>query len=168
MPDVDPSTITNPVARQAFDLYYAQRSIVRGCFERIPEDSFDFRLVDTPERRSDSPRESLVHVIATQRVYLDAMQRGRLEFGGADHGLANLGREESIVELDATDAQLVALLASADFHADAPVSAPWGQMRAIDMVFSMRDHEILHVGWNLAIMDSLGIERFDELQRFWG
>ncbi len=26
-------------------------------------------------------------------------------------------------------------------------------MNAVDLLFFLRDHEILHIGWNLAIMD---------------
>lgn len=168
MTGLDPTAILRPDARLAFELFCAQRSIVRGFYDRLSDRDFDFRLTDEPDRRSDSPRESLTHVVATQRAYLEAMERGTLDFSRGNDGLDGLGRRQLLTELDAADARLHGLLAAEDFDPYTEVTAPWGTMRAIDMVFTMRDHEILHVSWNLALMDALGIERFDALRRYWG
>jgi hypothetical protein len=46
---------------------------------------------------------------------------------------------------------------------------PWGgSIQALDTLYLIRDHEILHVGWNLAIMDHLEMERFQSLKDAWG
>ena len=41
-------------------------------------------------------------------------------------------------------------------------------MRAGDAIFLLRDHDILHVGWNLSLMDHLDMERFPSLREYWG
>jgi hypothetical protein len=39
---------------------------------------------------------------------------------------------------------------------------------AVDMLWGLDSHEILHQGWNLALMDHLKIESFAELKAMWG
>lgn len=77
------SKITDPQAKAFIEQFLRDREINKEFYKRVPEDKFDFRMVNTPQRKSDS-------------------------------------------------------------------------------------HEILHQGWNLAIMDHLAIERFPALQEMWG
>jgi hypothetical protein len=32
----------------------------------------------------------------------------------------------------------------------------------------IRHHDILHIGWNLAVMDHLNVPRFESLIHYWG
>ena len=41
-------------------------------------------------------------------------------------------------------------------------------MNGIDLLFFLRDHEILHIGWNLAVMDYLDLPRYPSLIQYWG
>ena len=50
------------------------------------------------------------------------------------------------------------------------VKVPWSQelIPAIASLWGLDSHEILHTGWNLALMDLLDIERFPDLKKVWG
>jgi len=41
-------------------------------------------------------------------------------------------------------------------------------MNIVDVLFFLRDHDILHVGWNLALMDALNMPRYPALIQYWG
>ena len=46
---------------------------------------------------------------------------------------------------------------------------PGGHNQAgIDLLFFLRDHDILHISWNLALMDLLNVPRFPSLSKYWG
>ena len=36
------------------------------------------------------------------------------------------------------------------------------------MLFFPRDHDILHIGWNLALADHLDLPRLPSLSAYWG
>ena len=50
------------------------------------------------------------------------------------------------------------------------VKVKWSKnpILALQMIWGLNNHEILHTGWNLAYMDFLGIERFPQLKAMWG
>jgi hypothetical protein len=49
------------------------------------------------------------------------------------------------------------------------VEVPWGgKMNVVDVLFFLRDHDILHIGWNLALMDALNMPRYPALVQYWG
>jgi hypothetical protein len=99
------SSIQNLQVRTFYALYWPQHQIIIDFFNRLPEEQFDFRMVDAPARKAETPRESLAHII-----YVNLM----------------------------------------------------------DVLFFLRDHDILHVGWNLAYMDHLNLPQFDSLIQYWG
>ena len=80
------SRVTNPQARYFLEEFFTNREINRKFYQRVPEEKFDFRMVDSPGRKSDSPRESLAHQINVQQDYIKAVETGRLRFV-IDHGL---------------------------------------------------------------------------------
>jgi len=84
---LDISSIKNPEVRHFYALYWPQRQIVYDFFTRLTEEQFDYRMVDTPERKSDTPRESLAHILYVQLVYLNGVKTGKLEFKsmGVEH-----------------------------------------------------------------------------------
>ena len=89
------STLSQLEVQRALSSFLSDRRVNREFYERVPEDRFDYRMVDTPSRKSDTPRESLAHQIRVQREYLRAMQTGKLEFGalsGAEAGLRLLSK----------------------------------------------------------------------------
>ena len=78
---IDLSGIKNPEAKRFLLQFLSDRTINREFYERVPEEKYDFRMIDTPKRKSDSPRESLSHQIDTQRDYMNAIKNGVLKFG---------------------------------------------------------------------------------------
>jgi len=63
---MDISKITNIEARRFINAFSTNRTITREYYELVSEEQFDFRMVDTSERKSDTPRESLRHQIGVQ------------------------------------------------------------------------------------------------------
>jgi hypothetical protein len=165
----DIGVIADPEARNAYAVFLPQRQLIRDFYELLPDDRFDFRMVDTPTRRSDSPRESLIHIIETQLAYFGGMTDKKLAFGSVDaEPFRAMTRRQLLDELERIDQRVFDHIADPAFDPNAAVQAPWGVMRAVDLLFVMRDHDILHVGWNLALMDHLGMPRFDSLKQYWG
>ncbi len=83
---VDINTIADPQVRLFYTLFLSQRTILRDFYVALPEEQYDYRMVDT----------------------------------------------------------------------------------RVETLYLIRDHDILHVGWNLALMDHLGMERFSSLREYWG
>lgn len=162
------STITNPAAKAFIYEFFANRDINREVYEKIPADKFDFRM--TP--KSDSPRESLVHQIETEIQYIKAVKDEKLVFGtiNADiETLKKLSKEELLQELKKQDEELIKLLSNEQLINN-PILVPWSKdpIPAISMLWGLNTHEVLHTGWNLALMDHLGIARFPKLKVVWG
>lgn len=127
-------------------------------------------MVDAPERRADSPRESLAHILYVQLVYINGVRSGSAAFGpmGVDH-YPQLSRDRLLAELERIEREMYAYLTSAEFDPGRPVKVFWGgTMDAIDVLYFLRNHDILHVGWNLAVMDHLKVPRFESLAEYWG
>lgn len=169
---MDTSKIINPEAKRLFNTFFASRNINKEFYKRVPEDKFDYRMVDTPERKSDTPRESLAHQIDTTRDYINGVKNGVLKFGIKYEDLPkliNLTKDQLLAKLEEAEQELVNLLSDpATF--DKKVKVPWSQepIPALASLWGLDSHEILHTGWNLAIMDHLNIERFPALKQMWG
>ena len=52
---MDETKIKNTEARRFFKAFLVNREINRQFYIRIPEEQFDYRMVDAPTRKSDSP-----------------------------------------------------------------------------------------------------------------
>lgn len=151
-------------------MFFSHRDINREYFTRVPADQYDFRMVDTADRKSDSPRESLAHQINVEKTYLLAVRTGELKFGGHyDPELKKQSKEILLKKLEETDEELLELL-SEEENINRKVNVPWNKegIKALDMLWSLNSHEILHTGWNLATMDHLNMERFSALKKVWG
>ena len=48
---------------------------------------FDYLIVDSPERKADTPRQSLAHILYVDLVYLNTVNTGKLELksNGKNH-----------------------------------------------------------------------------------
>jgi uncharacterized damage-inducible protein DinB len=166
----DLSSINNLSVRTFYALYWPQHQIVIDFFNLLPEEKYDFYMVNSAERKADTPRESLAHIIYVQWVYLNGVKTGRLEFKsmGTEH-FNTLQKEALLAELDHCDGELYSCLTADDFDSNRSVTVPWGgSMNAVDLLFFLRDHDILHIGWNLAIMDLCNVPRYASLSRYWG
>lgn len=168
---IDGTKISNPEAKRFFEVFFMHRKINREFYKRVPDEHFGFCMVDTSERRSDSPRESLAHQINVQRNALRATESGKSQFG-VDHdpSLKEKSKSELLGELVRVDQELTEFLADPE-NLKKKVKAPWSKelISAVDYLWgSLIPHEILHTGWNLAIMDHLNIGRFPELKAVWG
>jgi uncharacterized damage-inducible protein DinB len=167
---IDLSTISNPNVRTFYMLYWTQHQVLLDFFTLLPEEQYDFRMCATAERKSESPRESLAHIIYVQWVYLNSVRTGTLEFKsmGTEH-YRTLKKAELLAEWERCDQELFFFLTAEPFDSKRNVNVPWGgTMNAIDLLFFLRDHDILHIGWNLAYMDLLNIPRFPSLMMYWG
>ncbi len=169
---MDLSKITNPEAKRFINTFLADRQINKEFYNRVPEDKFDFRMVDWPERKSDSPRESLAHQIDTTRDYVNGIKNGILNFTIKYDDLSDpikLSKEQLLAKLAEAEQELIAVLADPEIG-NKKVKVPWSQepIPAIASLWGLDSHEILHTGWNLAIMDHLNIPRFPVLKKMWG
>lgn len=163
------ATIPNIEVQQFYALYLAQRRIIVDFYERLPEDQYDYRMVDTEDRRSDSPCESLAHIIDTHMMYFDAIRRGELVFeSAAQERLTGMEKPGLLAELDELEREFFAYLGRPHLNPDELMQVPWGEMRTGQALHLIREHDILHIGWNLALMDHLDMARFPSLVAYWG
>lgn len=166
----DIGAIHDPKVRAFYSLYGPQHRILGDFFTCLPEEQYDFRMVDRADRKAETPRESLAHILYVQLVYLIAVQTGKLEFKsmGSEH-YKDLSKAQLLAEMERIDERLYETLTGPDFDSDQKVVVPWGgEMNAVDLLFFLRDHDILHIGWNLAYMDHLNVPRFESLIQYWG
>ena len=167
---LDISSINNPQVRVFYSLWWPQRQVIYDFFTRLTEEQFDYRMVDTPARKADTPRESLAHILYVQLVYFNGVKTGKLEFRsmGVEH-YREMTKEQLLAEMERIDAEMIAYLTAETFDSDRRVAVFWGgEMNAVDVLYFLRDHDILHIGWNLALMDHLSIPRFESLIQYWG
>ncbi len=167
-PDIN--SIQNPHVRAFYSLWWPQHQIIVDFFNRLTGEQFDYRMVDRPERKSDTPRESLAHILYVQLVYLNGVKTGKLEFKsmGVEH-YASLSKDQLLAELERVDQEMWDYLTAETFDSQNAVEVFWGgTMNPVDVLFFLRDHDILHIGWNLALMDHLNVPRFESLVQYWG
>ena len=167
---IDIASIKNPQIRVFYSLWWPQHQILLDFTAYLTEEQLDFRMVESSFRKSDTPRESLAHILYVQLVYLNAVRTGTLEFKdmGVEH-YKTLTREQLLVEWECIDQEMFAYLTADRFDSQCQVQVPWGgTMNAVDLLFFLRDHDILHIGWNLAVMYHLNMPRFESLIQYWG
>lgn len=167
---LDISSIKNPSIRHSYVLYRPQRQIIYDFFAHLTEEQFDYRMVNTPERKSDTPRESLAYILYVQLVYLNGVKTGRLEFKsmGVEH-YGKMTKGQLLAEMERIDEEMAAYLTAETFDSSSRMAVFWGgEMNAVDVLHFLREHDILHIGWNLALMDHLNIPRFESLIQYWG
>lgn len=170
--NMNSSKITNQEAKAFWEQFRRDREINKEFYKRVPEDKLDFRMVTTPQRKSDSPRESLVHQIDTTRDYINGVKTGVLRFEIEYDDLKNpqkLTKDEVLTKFEESKQQLLEILYDPQIGSK-KVKAPWSKepIPAVSSLWGLDSHEILHQGWNLAIMDHLHIERFPVLKAMWG
>ena len=164
------SKVTNEKAKDFLESFFIHREINREFYKRVPEEKFDFRMVDTQERKSDSVRESLAHQINVQRTYTKAVETGELRFGDYyNQELKTESKENLLEELEKSDKELIDILANEE-NLNKQIIVSWSEkpINVIDMFWGLNEHEILHTGWNIAIMDHFNMERFPVLKKTWG
>jgi hypothetical protein len=127
-------------------------------------------MVDTADRKADTCVESLAHILYVQLVYFNGVKTGRLEFRsmGVEH-YWQMTKDQLLAEMARIDAEMFAYLTAETFDSGSRVAVFWGgEMSAVDVLYFLRDHDILHIGWNLALMDHLNTPRFESLIQYWG
>jgi len=167
---MDFSKVTNQEARRFLTSFFLHREINREFYCQVPENRYDFRMVNVAEKISDSPRESLAHQINVQRAYTKAIKTGELKFGSYyDQKLKDFTKKALLLELERADEELIQMLSKEKFL-KRKIVAPWSKKPAnpVEMLWGLYEHEILHTGWNLALMDHLRIKRFPALRKVWG
>jgi uncharacterized damage-inducible protein DinB len=163
-------TIADPQVKLFYTLYLPQSNILRDFYQRLSEDQFDYRLIDVPERRADSPRESLAHLLEYRLIVFNGVKTGTLVFTGmGSERYQQMTKDQLLAAWEQIEQELFTYLTDEHFESEAKVSTPWGTaMTAIECLYLIRDHDILHIGWNLALMDLLSMERFPSLMQYWG
>lgn len=164
------AAIKNPQVQVFYSLWWPQHQILRDFLLLIPENRLDYRMVESPSRKADTPRESLAHLLYVQWVYLAAVKSGKLEFKsmGTEH-FVTMTKAQLLDEWERVDEAMFSHLTSESFDSQTQVEVPWGsKMNAVDLLFFLRDHDILHIGWNLAVMDHLNVPRYASLIQYWG
>jgi hypothetical protein len=171
----DPSSILSPEARNFWWRFALHREVNREFYRRVPAEKLDYRMVDTKTRRSDSPRESLLHQLYVVRNYVYSVKTGEMRWGPEREALlmvpalATWDKKRLLAEMERTERELVELLLLPDID-ERIVRVPWREepLPALRLLEGLNDHEILHTGWNLALMDHLQMERYPALSRLWG
>lgn len=160
----------NSEARDFLTIYLANRQINLDFYSLLSDEQLDFRMVDNINCKSDSPRESLMHQISVQQRYIDAIKTGELSFKTIDKNEFREKSKNQLIEiLKQLDQELIKLFQETE-NIERKIKVSWSddKIRAIEMIYSLNNHEILHTGWNLAIMDYLNIKRFTSLKNMWG
>ena len=167
--NIDINSIRDSQVRTFYSLYWPQRQVLYDFFALLTEEQFGYRMVNTPERKSDTPRESLAHILQVQLIYLNCVKAGKLEFKsmGVEH-YWEMDKEGLLAEMNRIDDEMLGYLKGEAFDTSSKVEVPWGMMNTIDLLFFLRDHAILHIGWNLALMDHLDLPRYKTLSNYWG
>lgn len=166
---MDITTIEDHDVQRFLRTFLKDRGINKEIYNRIPKEKLDYRMIHTDKRKSDSPRESIAHQVYVTRKYLYALKIGTLKFDGVvDKKLSNpqhMSKEELIRELESTDKELLNLLTTPGIKRK-KIKVPWSQepVPVLECLYALDSHEILHTGWNLALMDHLNIERFPLLK----
>jgi hypothetical protein len=169
------SSITSRDARNFWWRFMLNREVNREFYRRVPAERLDYRMVDTKTRRSDSPRESLLHQLYVVRNYVYSVKTGVMQWGAEREALLlapalqTWDKKRLLAEMQRTEEELGRLLSLPDIDART-VKVPWQDepLPALRLLDGLNDHEILHTGWNLALMDHLQIERYPALSRVWG
>ena len=167
---VDIGSIKDDRVRVFYSLWWSQHQTLRDFYTLLTEEQFDFRMVDTPDRKADTPRESLAHILYVQLVYFNSVKTGKLEFKsmGVEH-YREMAKAQLLGEMERIDEEMFAYLTAESFDSSKQVGVFWGgEMNAIDVLFFLRDHDILHIGWNLALMDHLNMPRYESLIQYLG
>jgi len=64
--------------------------------------------------------------------------------------------------MERIDEDMFTYLTAETFDGSSRVQVFWGgEMNAVDVLYFLKDHEILHIGWNLAVMDHLNVPRLN-------
>jgi hypothetical protein len=172
---LDTSTIISPEARNFWWRFLLNREVNREFYRRVPAEKLDYRMVDTKTRRSDSPRESLLHQLYVVRNYVHSVKTGVMQWGPEREALLlapalqTWDKKRLLAEMQRTEEDLAGLLSLPDIDART-VKVLWrvNPLPALHLLDGLNDHEILHTGWNLALMDHLQIERYPALTKLWG
>lgn len=153
-----------------YTLYGSQHRIIVDFYQQLLEEQYDYCMTADSERKADTPRQSLAHILYVQLVYLNGARTGKLEFKSMSlEHYSQLSKTQLLAELERIDLELFTFLTAESFDASAGVEVPWGgKMNVMDLLYFLRDHDILHIGWNLALMDHLNIPRFPSLIQYWG
>jgi len=167
---MDIAAIKDPQVRQFYAVYWPQHLILADFYNRLAEEQYDTCMTASPERKSDTPRQSLAHILYVQLVYLNSAKTGILEFKslGTEH-YAQMSKVQLLAEWERIDVEMYTFLTAETFDSSSQVAVPWGgKMNVMYVLYFLRDHDILHIGWNLAVMDHVNMPRFESLIQYWG
>ncbi len=171
MDDFDIEVVQDEEAEAFINTYYLHWKINRKFYELVREKDYDFRMVDNPEAKSDSIRESVVHHIYVMQKYIYALRKGKLAFDGkTDLKVDPRASKPDLLDILDDSFETLSELINNEEVMSVGVKVPWSKEKVdgFGVLNGLYEHEILHTGWNLALMDHLGIPRFEELKDMWG
>ena len=115
-------------AKSFINSYTLNFRINRKFFELVPEGKYDFRI--TP--KSDSVKESIIHLICVMRDYICGVETGKLEFKNRDkQEFVQMSKKELLSVLD-KEFEILKKEVSDPKIDSKKVEAPWGEVSAID------------------------------------
>ncbi len=171
MDDFDIEVVHHEEAEAFINTYYLHWKINRKFYELVREKDYDFRMVNTNDTKSDSIRESLVHHIYVMQKYIYALRKGKLAFDGkTDLKVDPKASKLDLLEILDTSFDTLTELVNDEKIMSKGVKVTWNKEKVdgFGVLNGLYEHEILHTGWNLALMDHLEIPRFEELKDMWG
>ena len=161
--------ITDTIAINFWNQFSLNRTVNRDFYKNVSEDKYDYRMVDTPKRKSNSVRESFAHQIDVQKCYMDGIKTKVLRFVSKNSlDPKKFFKKELLQKLDETDKELIVILSDPEIS-NKKVKVPWSKdpLSAVATLWGLDSHETLHTGWNIAIMDHLNMKRFSSLKEMW-
>ncbi len=148
--------------------------INRDFYDLMPENKFDYRMVDNTTKKSDSPRDHLAHQITVIYDYANGIRQGTITFHDNTHydqlkKYKKMTKADLIHEYDQAMQTIVDLLAEEDID-NKQIKVSWYDkpILALSALSGLNAHEILHTGINLTLMDVFNMKRYKSLIGMWG
>lgn len=156
--------------QELFDTFKAHRNINRTFFDLLEPKHYDYRMVSTEKITSNLPRENIARIIGVTRCYVDSLKSGELILSWRDNKDLYPSQDHAKAEfLDLWDQEVNGLESIlVDETYKGLINTYWGESATFGILDVLKNHEILHIGINLTIMDHIGMERFNELIEMWG
>jgi len=140
---------------QLWDKMRMRHGIGLRCIEALPETQLDAR----PVKDMRTPKELVVHMYSFVRAAVEGMVSGTLTMD-EKATLAAVKTKQDLVNFAETSwkAATAAVGKLTDAHLTSTVKAPWGDMKAADMIGTVHDEYLHHRGQLYAFLRQLGVQ----------
>jgi uncharacterized damage-inducible protein DinB len=141
-------------AQLMWEMMRLRHGIGLRCVEALPADQLDAR----PVRDMRSPKELVVHMYSYVRAATEGIASGTLT-SEEQAELATIKTKQDLVNFAETSwkAADAAVAKFTDAHLTASVTAPWGEMKASEVLGSVQEEYLHHRGQLYAFLRQLGV-----------